>query len=92
MLITFNINDMRLLRRIVTALAGAAIAGGVLLPHTAARADDRALVVFAIDTSGSLRPADLDRAGELAAGILASLPPGTAAWVETTELRSKGTA
>ena len=35
--------------------------------------------MFAIDTSGSLRPADLAGAGELAAGILASLPPGTEA-------------
>ena len=70
---------MRLSRRIVTALAGAAIAGAALLPYTAARADERALVVFAIDTSGSLRPADLTRAGALAAGILGGLPRGTEA-------------
>lgn len=37
------------------------------------------MVVFAIDTSGSLRAADLARAGRLAAGILADLPRGSEA-------------
>jgi Mg-chelatase subunit ChlD len=85
-LITFSVNDMRLPRRIVTALAGAAIAA-VALPierraatqDPPARHDERALVVFAIDTSGSLRSSDLARAGELAAGVLAELPRGTEA-------------
>ena len=79
MLITFIINDMRLPRRIVTALAGAVIGGVALLPQAAVRADDRTLVVFAIDTSGSLRAADLARAGELTAGIFAALPRGSEA-------------
>jgi Mg-chelatase subunit ChlD len=70
---------MRHSRRIATALTGAAIAAAALLPPAAARADDRTLVAFAIDTSGSLRPADLARAGELAAGILGVLPRGTEA-------------
>jgi len=95
---------MRHSRRIVTALAGAAIAAAALLPIATATAapsdgftsaqgegglggaaqhppahDDGTLVAFAIDTSGSLRPADLARAGELAAGILGDLPRGTEA-------------
>ena len=76
---------MRLPRRIVTVLAGAAIAGAVLLPielgaateHPPAQNDDHVLVVFAIDTSGSVQPKDLSRAGMLASGILGALPQGT---------------
>jgi Mg-chelatase subunit ChlD len=82
-LITFNLNDMRLPRRIVTALAGAAITGAALLPLAAARADEPTLVAFAIDTSGSLRPSDVARAGELAARILGELPRGTEAALYT---------
>ena len=67
---------MRLPRRIVTALAGAVIVGLAPLP---ARADTGTLVVFAIDTSGSVRPADLAHAGVLTAGILDQLPRGTEA-------------
>jgi len=71
---------MRLLRRTVTATAGAALAGAALLSQPAL-ANDPVLVVFAIDTSGSLRATDLARAGELAAGILGDLPPATEAAV-----------
>ena len=78
---------MRHPRRIVTALAGAVIAGAALLPielggatqHPPAQDGPRTLVVFAIDTSGSLRPSDLAHAGELTAGILGELPRGTEA-------------
>jgi Mg-chelatase subunit ChlD len=76
-LITFSVNNMRHPRRLVTALVGAAIAAAAILPTASAQENPPALVVFVIDTSGSLRPADLVRAGELAAGILAELPRGT---------------
>jgi Mg-chelatase subunit ChlD len=78
-LITFSVNDMRHPRRIVTALAGAVIAAAALPPRMAAQESPHTVVAFAIDTSGSLRPADLSRAGELAAGVLAELPRGTEA-------------
>lgn len=79
MLITFNLNDMRLPSRTVAALAGAALAAAAQVPPAAAQDDARTLVVFAIDTSGSVGPADLARAGTLAAAILAELPRGTEA-------------
>lgn len=79
MLITFSVNNMRHPRRLVTALIGAAIAAAAILSPASAQENPPALVVFVIDTSGSLRPADLARAGELAAGMLAELPRGTEA-------------
>jgi FHA domain-containing protein/von Willebrand factor type A domain-containing protein len=71
---------MRLPHRIVTALAGALIAGaGSAMGAPPADDDTPTLVVFAIDTSGSLRSSDLARAGELAGGILGDLPRGSEA-------------
>jgi FHA domain-containing protein/von Willebrand factor type A domain-containing protein len=66
---------MRVLRRVVVALAVAALAGVA----SAEPPDRGTLILFAIDTSGSLTPADLARAGTLANGILAGLPMGTEA-------------
>src|SRR5687767_13877625 len=75
---------MHLARRIAVALAGIALAGEAPLPFTAVRAASSGageavpiVVVFAIDTSGSVRPTDLARAAGLAASILADLPRGT---------------
>ena len=96
---------MRVPRRIVTALAAAAIAAATLLchetgekagaagffsnaraggpggatQHPPAEDGQRTLVVFAIDTSGSLSPSDLARAGALAGSILRGFPRGAEA-------------
>jgi len=71
------VNDMHLTRPLAAALAGFALAGPAVAPNPVVWAADPVLVAFAIDTSGSLRPADLARAGELASGILTNLPPET---------------
>lgn len=71
--------------RIAIAFVAALVAAGLLSPRTLpvrAESDGR-LVAFAIDTSGSLRPPDVARAGNLAAGILDRLPPGTEAAIFT---------
>lgn len=64
--------------RIAAALAAAALAGPAVLPaQPASPPAGGILVAFGIDTSGSLSPADLTRAGALAAGILSELPAGS---------------
>jgi hypothetical protein len=68
---------MRLSRRLAAALAGAGLAAAAFAASPVAGAADPVLVAFAIDTSGSLRPADLARAGDLASGILGALPSDT---------------
>ena len=70
--------------RIAALLVGVWIAAASAPPPVRAtsppaRDDAPILVVFAIDTSGSLSPADLSRAGGLASGILGDLPPDTEA-------------
>src|SRR5436190_174597 len=68
---------MRVPRRVVLALASAVLAGAP--PAWPQTEGPPPLIVFALDTSGSLAPADLGRAGALASGILAQLPPGAEA-------------
>jgi hypothetical protein len=58
-----------------------AVSAALLLAPAPSSADQGPAVTLAlvIDTSGSLRRADLDRARELALGVLASLPAGSEA-------------
>ncbi len=77
---------MRVLRRVVTGLASAAFAGWIIPAWSESPVpspDAAALVVFAIDTSGSLAPSDLARAGTLVTGILQALPRGMEAAILT---------
>jgi hypothetical protein len=68
---------MRVPRRVFVALVFAVMAGAP--PAFSQTSDPPTLIVFALDTSGSLAPADLARAGALATGILAGFPPGAEA-------------
>ncbi len=64
------------------AAAGLSLLGAALAPGTLLAADPPpAVVAVVLDTSGSLKPADLDAARALASGLLRALPAGSEAAV-----------
>jgi hypothetical protein len=67
----------------------AALALGLVTPSVVVAADPSAVVVLALDTSGSLQPSDLARARELALGLLNSLPAGSEVAVFTFDDESR---
>jgi Mg-chelatase subunit ChlD len=70
---------MRARRRAAAVFAAAAVLGAATPAALRGQAEDATLVAFAIDTSGSLSPAEVAKAATLVSGVLGALPAGAEA-------------